>query len=191
MQEREKPDAVVRVNDFDVTLYRRGRGLEIRVEKSGFEVGFFGLSGIPLSTQQIETPAVIPSPSEQIEVTTSPSLTAPVTAENKEVKTPVKIAGIVDSIEGMGRTPNAGDPVFRFSVRTEQDEVKQIAAFREIGQKLNQFYTSTDESIKLQPGRPISMMAWDHTARTGSYYPSQVNYLAFPPITNQKTQQKR
>ena len=96
----------------------------------------------------------------------------------------------------MGQTQRSGDPVFRFKVKrtnpqTGQEDVAQIAAFREIAQGLQQFYTSPDANIKLQPGRFISMMAWDHTSQTGSYYPSKVEYLNFPPLTYPPKTQKR
>ncbi len=190
MTEQEKPDAIVRVNNYDVTLYRRGRGLLINVTKDDAVVGFFGIAdgfpvaSVPNLSEQAPAPVVLPS--QQTELSTAPNVT-PVTAEKKtELNQPVKLTGIIASIEGMGQTPTTGDPVFRFSVKTSDEEIKQIAAFRHIGQTLDQLTRSPDPNIKLSPGRPISMMAFDHTEKTGSYYPSLITYLNLPAIINPK-----
>lgn len=190
MTEQEKPDAIVRVNDFDVTLYRRGRGLLIRVQKDETEIGFFGIAtSSPASVPQQAELASAPATIEQI--TASPAAaSSPDSRTSPEAKAPLKVVGIVEAIEGMGETPNTHDLIFRFSVRwtstkTNLEEVRQVAAFRQIAQTLNQFYTSPDTNIRLQPGRPISMIAWEH-GESASLYPSQVNYLTFPAITNPK-----
>src|SRR5437870_2324441 len=104
MTEQEKPDASVRVNDFDVTLYRRGRGLFIRVHKDDVEVGFFGIAGgspVTSASQQTEhaLPPVPVSPLEpQTELPTAPTSSTPVSAE-KKAEQPVKLTGIVEAIE--------------------------------------------------------------------------------------------
>ncbi len=191
--ERGKPDLAGTVNGLDIGIFRRGQGLEISVsDATGQEVVLFRYSppthDATLDATQSITPAVVSAP-EPV-----PALTPGTQTEKKNL--PDKIDGVVEAIEGMGATPQTGDPVFRFSVKvvnahSGQEEMKQIAAFREIAQRLYQLSTSPDPNVKLQPGRPISMMAWDHVATTGSYYPSQVNYLTFPPITNPKTQKRR
>ena len=191
-EQEKKPDAVVRFDDFDVTLYRRGKGLLIRVRQNEQELGFFGIAGATGNQQETtvaSAPASIPEPgqSERIETPAPLASPSPTTSEaGKELSQPVKIVGLVAAIEGMGQTPTTGDPVFRFSVKTGEEEIKQIAAFRQIGQTLDQLTRSPDPNMKLQPGRPISMMAFDHTAKTGSYYPSSVTYLSLPAITNPK-----
>ncbi len=188
--EREKPDASVQVNGFGIAIFRRGQGLRIEIEKEGQEVGFFGIAGAPMNLQELPVaPASIPEPE-------TPAYDAPPSPEVKKPEQPVKIEGTVEEIEGLGQTPTAGDPVFRFRVKRMnpsigQEEVVQIAAFRQIGQTLHELANSPDPNIKLMPGRPISMMAWDHTSTTGSYYPSLVNYLNLPAITNPKTQKRR
>ena len=191
--EREKPDALVRVNDYNIAVYRRGRGVEITLEKDGQEVGFFGLSGTPLGNQQEAPPVSALSPASEPQRNETPvaASPAPTSEGKKEPSQPVKLVGTVEAIEGMGQTPTTGDPVFRFSIKTEQEEIKQIAAFREIGRTLYELTQSSDPHIKLMPGREISMMAWDHTEKTGSYYPSSVNYLNLPPILNPKMQKRR
>jgi len=202
-QEKQKPDLSGRVNDFDITIYRRGRGLFIRVQKDDMEVGFFGIAGGSLDTSLPKPPEQVPAPhSQQSEVSAFPAplpsdATLVVSADTKKApEKPVVFAGVIDEIEGMGKTPASGDPVFRFSVKvvnaqTQQEEVKQIAAFRQIGQTLDLLTRSPDPHIKLIPGRLISMTAWDHSSTTGSYYPSSVNYLDLPAITNPKMQKRR
>lgn len=194
MERDRKPDLSGHVNGLDIHIFRRDSGVEISVEQEGVEVVLFRYSPQEVR-KDVETTTLSPAP---VSVTPVPQSTSLETSsqQSQEVKTPVKIAGIVEAIEGMGETPTRGDPVFRFSVKrmnpqTSREEVLQIAAFREIAQGLNQFYTSPDPAVKLQPGRSISMMAWDHTAKTGSYYPQSVNYLTFPALTYQKPQQKR
>lgn len=189
--ERDKPDLSGRVNGLDIGIFRRGQGLEISVsDATGQEVVLFRYS--PQAARS-EIPAFPPAPALSSAPTPIPE---PASQPQSEVRTPVKIDGTIENIEGLGQTPTSGDPVFRFTVKvvnqqTRQEEVKQIAAFRQIGLKLHELASSSDPNIKLQPGRSISMMAWDHVATTGSYYPSSVNYLTFPPITNPKTQKRR
>ena len=195
MTEQEKPDAIVGVNGFDVTLYRRGRGLLIRVRHNDTELGFFGIAGSsPLSQLREDTPVPV-TPVEQITPTLLPVASSPEKAPTEQARSPLKVVGIVEAVEGMGKTPNTGDAIFRFSVRwtntqTNTEEIRTVAAFRQIAQALNQFYTSSDLNVKLRPGRAISMIAWEH-GESASLYPSQVNYLTFPAITNPKAQNRR
>ncbi len=195
-REQQKPDLAGTVNGLDIRIFRRGRGLENSVDdETGQEVIKFRY--LPQGTrEEREKPTLPPVPVASSLPSSVPAAPEQVTQPTTEVKTPIKLTGIVESIEGMGTTPQSGDPVFRFSLRwinpkTNTEEVSHIAAFRHIAQTLNQFHISPDPNIKLQPGRSISMMAWDHTATSGSYYPSSVNYLTFPAITNPKMQKRR
>lgn len=194
MDRERKPDLSGHVNGLDINIFRRDSGVDVSIEQEGVEVVLFRYSPQGVKGQQ-ETPSLpaVAASSAILPASPAPALEAPA---QPEVNTPVKIVGVVETIEGMGTTPQTGDAIFRFSVRWQNpkintEEVSQVAAFREIAQTLNGFYTSPDPAIKLQQGRQISMMAWDHTARTGSYYPSAVNYLNFPTITNPKIQKRR
>src|SRR5438552_4831589 len=101
-REQQKPDAVVRVNDFDITIYRRGQGLRIDVAKEGVEVGFFGISGTPLANQEetsalpVSAPAPTPVPDTQGKETPAPvaPLPAATSEVRKEPNQPVKIVGM-------------------------------------------------------------------------------------------------